>query len=216
MKTIKVKIYSYNELSEKSKEKVKNELINSGYFYEHIFSDAANTLEKFCKIFNIKYYNIDFLELYRNNYKLVHKENVLNFHGPRLVSYLWNNYSTEIFKPKFIGNLKTNEYIKHNRIKSPLEPNKQNNRFNPYFSGCQISSDCPLTGVCYDYDILEPLIKVMLCIDLNTTFEDVLNNCINDLCSAIEKEYNYYCSEDGINEYFEFNERQFLENGQEF
>jgi len=214
MRTIEVKILKFNELSEDSKNKVIKEWQNDQNNFDYVFNEAEKPLDKYCDLFNVNYRNIDFLEPYRNQYKINIEETILSLSGPRLMAYLWNNYGKDIVKPKFIGSLKTNEYIKHNRIKSPLQPNKLGNRFNPYYSGCQFEYSCPLSGTWIDNLLLDCFFNVMTGKDLNSTFEDLINEGINNLCKGLQKEYEYQTSEQAIIEIIEANDYEFTEEGQ--
>lgn len=215
MKTITLKLFTLSELNPEAKEKALNKLTEEAA--ENFYcDDAVKSLEKFCELFNVKHRQIDFLYPYRNSYKIEHIEEQLNLSGPRLVSFLWSNFGRDIFKPKYIGCLETNEYIKHKRVKSPEKPYKNGNRFNPYYSGCQVEYSCNLTGVCYDMDILDSIVNVMLCKDLKSTLEEVIEAGIDNLCKSIQSEYEYQTSEEGIIEYLDGTDRKFLEDGREF
>ncbi len=57
--------------------------------------------------------------------------------------------------------------------------------------------DCPLTGVCYDYDVIQSLV--------NGDIEEVLN--------TIHKEGEYIYSDEGLTDMIEANDYDFLEDG---
>lgn len=58
--------------------------------------------------------------------------------------------------------------------------------------------------------------NVMLCKDLKSTLEDVIEAGIDNLCKSIQSEYEYQTSEEGIIEYLDETDRKFLEDGREF
>lgn len=97
MKTLEVKLYSFSELSKEAQEKAIEQYRKSqnGYFDDY---DAANTFEKFAEIFNISRYDIDYLEPYRNEYKINLAYDVLNLSGVRLYKYIVNNYKDILTK----------------------------------------------------------------------------------------------------------------------
>lgn len=70
MKTIKIKVYQYDELSDEAKENARNEFTQNMEYYWG--NEAIESLEAFLKRFNceLRDYSIDFLEPYRNQYSI--------------------------------------------------------------------------------------------------------------------------------------------------
>ena len=113
-------LYSFDELSEDAKSRAKDNITNE-YWAEWIFSDAHETLVKFCDIFNIDYRNIDYLEPYRNEYTIKQDEDILNLSGLRLHKYLINNYYNQLFEPKYLKCF--DEHKNHRNIKNHTAQN---------------------------------------------------------------------------------------------
>jgi len=216
MRVIETKVYSFNELSERAKQKVVDTFANSGSFADWIFEESGETLKKFCELFDVKYTAIDFLQPWRNDYRIEtggnYNDKVKALSGPRLMAYLWNNYGADIYKPKYKGSLKeTVKFAFHKRVKVTQY---NGNISRSYYSGVFRSNDCPLTGACYDYPILQPIFDVMEGKDLKTDFEDLISECITDLCHDVEKEYQYLLSAEAIAEHCEANAYEFTEDGE--
>lgn len=209
MRTKCLTVFKFNELSTEAKETVKNKLTSSQYWSDYIFSDAGETLRIFCNLFDIKYRNIDFLEPYRNDYKIKISEEVLKLSGIRLMKYLYSNYYADLFTPKYIGHIKNP--TEHNRIKI-----KRNSNFYAYYSGVQKTTDCVLTGVCYDYSVLKPIYDFLRPGEFNGDFEDLINACISNLCKDVENEYISTFEDSFISEYCEANNIEFTKAGDIF
>ena len=209
MRTIKVKVYSFNELSEKAKAKAINEF--GGDECEYLFDEAMDSINQFAGIFGIVIRRIDFLEPSRSEYYTAFPDHVMDLRGWRLATYVWNNYREGIFRGKYYGKLvdtfkdgtkipKSKEHpaaMRHVRRKSKVF----------------LSTDCVLTGTCYDMDLLDPIYKF-----LNNPVKDVsiaglVGNGINSLCSSVRSEYEYRNSIEGMAESFEANDYEFTENG---
>lgn len=67
---------------------------------------------------------------------------------------------------------------------------------------------CPLTGCCYDYDILLPLLNMK-----GLSVEEILENCFQSIIEAYQKELDYWYSKESILGDIEANEYTFRENG---
>jgi hypothetical protein len=223
MKTISVNLYSFSELSEKAQKKLiqqrrRLEENDSQPFY---VDEACKTLEEFCDIFNVKYRNIDFMAPYRNEYTFDQNDNVRELRGHRLAKYIWNNFGNQIFKKKYYGSLSgvQDKKVEHKRLKSNFinsGPNK--GKFGHYYySAITVTNDgCPLTGVYYDCEILDPMIKFLDNPTDRYDFSDIIENCISSLCEAVQKEYEYRCSDECIKEELSDDGQMYLEDGTEF
>ena len=72
--------------------------------------------------------------------------------------------------------------------------------------------NCPFTGVCYDFDFLEPIIDFLKKPNKNTTAQDLCDSMpsLNDIA---QRDYDYYTSDECILETFQANGYEFDENG---
>lgn len=120
-------------------------------------------------------------------------DNILNLSGARLMAYLWNNYGADLYKPKYLK-----------RVKGKAR-----------YSRVQVDCNCPLTGVCYDMDLLEPIIEAMHK-PSEYTFEQILGFCADNIQRSIEGEIEYRHGDKAKTEDIEANEYEFTEDGERF
>ena len=213
MKTIKLNIYPFEELSEKAKETALCQFnnIDSSYIYD----EAYKTVKKFHEVFGTKEGSRSWLRVQTN-----FEENVENLKGLRLRTYIINNFWEEICTPKFIGSMDKNVIVGHKRIKSTQHDN--GNVSNHYYSGAKKEVSCPLTGVCYDISLLNPIIQFVNNYDAMKDYysymdiDTLMNDCFNELEQDIESEVQAMGEDDFKIEHIEANEIEFLENGQEY
>ena len=216
-RTQEIQVFTFEELSDSAKEHALYK-----YHYDSFqWSDEApvETLKAFADVFPIKIKDWSYDSQSANAswmFRDYLSGDIENLTGIRLAKYIWNNYRKELFKPKFIGSLKTNEYVQHKRIKSPREPYANGNRFNPYYSGCQIDTSCVLTGCCFDEDILEPVYSFLKKPDATTDFNDLIQDCISNWEVSVRKQAEWESSMEYFAEICEINEYEFTESGERF
>jgi hypothetical protein len=90
MKTIELKLYEFNELSEDAKQKAL-EKIDLSMDMEFYLNDADKTLKAFQRIFPIEWKEIDYTNG-QSYSKYVGEDNHKNLSGIRLLKLLENNY----------------------------------------------------------------------------------------------------------------------------
>lgn len=187
MKTIRTKVYSFNELSETAQqtaiENYRYSDFKGGYYWGN---EVINSVEKGLEHFGaeLKRYSIDWDNINCSDWKIEFPEHS-ELQGVRLWKYLHNNNLLTYF----------NKYQK-----------KQDNL---------LDGNCPFTGVCFDEDFLDN-IREFVKKPNNTTFEELLKdavyNCFNSGC----KDWEYLCSDAAIKEELENSDIQFLSNGNVF
>jgi len=214
MKTIEVKLYQFLELSEQAKQKAINSLsdIND---CEFIYYDAEQTVKAFCNAFSVDTGRNSWLEC--NTSKI--EDCILELTGLRLRKYILNNFSSTLFAKKYLKSGDVTE------IKKPLHRMRETNEikrgqnkckfYYSYYSNIQKQAqNCNLTGVCYDEDMLKPLYDFLKLRKFdNTNLEDLFNSCFDSLRISIEKEAEYYQTEEAIIETIEANDYYFTEEG---
>lgn len=218
MKIKQVKCYELSELSEEAQEKAHENYLTSSNFEWDSAEELKETLRAFENVFPVKIKDYSF----DNNYADVTWEMYLDwseveeFTGIRLMKYLINNYYNYLFKPKFIGSINGDHYVEHKRIKSQREPYENGRRYQPYYSAIQKTTECVLTGMCFDDGILEPVYKFLKNPTENgSTFSDLMQECFwawetmakNELQSQLEFEYFQNTSEANSWEFDENGER---------
>jgi len=73
--------------------------------------------------------------------------------------------------------------------------------------------NCPLTGFGGDYDILQPISEFMKRPSLYMTFEDLMRECFEAWSLAVQKDYEYWLSEESILEDISTNDVKFTASG---
>lgn len=183
MKTITKTINVY-EFSELS-DKAKQKAIYD--FYQDVdfawVDENNDTLKRFCDVFDCRIKR-DGLQLRKDN-------TVSDMSGIRLLKYLHNNYYNDLFKPKYLGHVK-------NKAK---------------YSKCQRDTSCVLTGYYMDEDMLQPIYDFMKKSDENTTFQDLIDRCLDAFNRAVEQDAEYQQSEEYFEDMCEANGYTFDVNG---
>jgi hypothetical protein len=193
MKTIEIQVYSFNELSEKAQEKVINDMINQNNF-EYIFEDASKTVKKFFELFNIRIIDFDFLESYRNHYSI--PENII---GKQLQRFMNKNFY-EFFEPKTYW-------------LSVIDPITKLSTFKKRKSKITFVCNCPLTSMCYDMDILEPVLEYYKDCTKYNDLDNLIKACVNNLCKSVQQEYYSCLTKEAIQETCEANDYYFTIDG---
>jgi hypothetical protein len=178
---------------------------------EFYTNDALETVKEFQRIFPIEYEEIDYT--YGKAYsKYVGEENHRNLSGIRLLKLLENNYLHYIRKGKYRS---TESTTKHPCIKVKKYAN--GNIFSAFHSRIFFEYDnYPLTGMCYDYDILKPILDFRKNPSDSITFEELLQDCLISLAKSLEREYDYLTSDEGKKEHILNLDMQFLQSGVEY
>jgi hypothetical protein len=93
------------------------------------------------------------------------------------------------------------------------------NRYGTYFCKYKkkyrdtFDADCPFTGVTSDIDFLAPMIKWLNAPDKHTTFKELIDECIESVLCAMERDYDYQNTDEYITEEIINNGYEFTENG---
>jgi hypothetical protein len=188
-----ITIYQFDELTEESKQKAIDNFKYGDNQFDYIWNDAQETLKNFNE-------NIAYMLIRMNNQDLT---------GFRLRKWILNNLYNDLFKPKFIGNI--NKIVKHKRLKNKYY--KNGNVSSNYYSAINVNDSCVLTGVCYDDDILKPIYDFLNNPCEHTTFKDLINECKDSLNNSVEKEINWYYTDEGKTEHLSQEDYVYSENG---
>lgn len=186
MRTIEVNLYSFNELNEDAQRTALN---NFEPNVDYIQYEAIDSIKKFAEEFNVR-----FPRQYDSPSFTHIDDSILELSGTRLRTYLLNNFYSILFERKPQGKYKAGKYPRRSRIQ--------------YTETC-----CPFTGVCYDEDLLSDIRKFIASPDTNTTFEQLLRDCVHNLHKSVEDEIEYRQSDEGKMEHIEANGYEFTENG---
>jgi hypothetical protein len=185
MKTIEINLYSFNELSDKAKENAMNNHLNS--FEYHFASEAMETIKRGLDHFNFEL----------SNYSLD-----------------WQNANNSYFRLK-----NNNTYSEYSELSGPRLFKLINNQFEQtYYKYSKkyvsiFNGNCPFTGVCFDESFIDPIRKFMQRPD-NTTFAELMEDCVYSVLRDTEKDIEYHLSEEAYEEECEANEYTFTEDGE--
>ncbi len=219
MRTIRTKIYKFEELTKDAQqiaiENYRNNYLNNDFIYD----DAYNTVKAFNAAFGTKEGSRSWLDINTNHIE----DYILELSGFRLQKYLINNFGNTLFK---------NKYLKHGatvKNRKPFHPMQQQSILNSgpnkgkfmisYYSNLKKDNLCVLTGVCYDEDILQPIYNFLQKRDFSNctiNFYHLLNNCFESLKKSIENEVDFRNLDECIEEEILENYYEFTKDGKQF
>lgn len=198
MKTIN--IYKFEELTEQAKKRVwENSKID---FSDDYLGEHLATLNAFEKAFDIRIRDYD-VEMRWFRYSMHGRAADAPEDDPlRVARYVWNNYAADITKGKYYstrGKYVDGKYTykcRHSKIILDMEA-------------------CPLTGVCYDYDILGPVVKCLHYKEMYSSYAGLIDACLNSFFNAWSAEIEYCNSFEYFNEWAIENDAEwYTENGE--
>lgn len=189
-KTIRTKVYAFNELSDEAKQvAIENYRARGGDDGDYYSSEITDSAQAMCNAMDLEI-GRTYADVYTSSYW----ENAEGLSGARLAKWIVNNYSNVLFRPKYLGHVKGKAH----------------------YSRCQTDNSCVLTGVCYDDDILAPIYDFLT----RPEKQYSLDMLMNDMSFAIKKTYEHaieYVNSDGyISDMLEANEYLFTKDGREF
>ena len=144
MKEITIKLYTFDELSDEAKKRAHNTFLSTGDYWG-ASDDATATIKKVEELFGIKlsdwengsscprYPTVTFQDSRWYN-------DALDLKGNRARAYLWNNFGKVLLTGRYYSKWHGTKYA-HSRL-----------FFDRVYDGT-----CPLTGVCFDCDALDPM-----------------------------------------------------------
>lgn len=219
MKTKTINLYEYHELDEFAKDVIRNKWrefdLMDDYNYEY-----RQTLERFSEICNINVFEWEVGIYGAHHFRF------------KCEGYPYEIYDNEGYVDDYIelaslsGKLLF-RYISHTIIPYIVKrktywknwPKKRTSRI--LYDCYPEQGSCPLTGVCMDCDIIEPLMKYYrnwAKYAADYTFEDLMNECLESFFSAWENEYEWRYTDEAIDEVIESNwdDKLFFEDGTEY
>lgn len=213
MKTYSVTVdsYSVTELSEKAQEKAHTDWLYKGsYFWEG--DELRDTLDEFCRIFDVKLKHWEYDSItYSCRFDVKIDEDQESLSGIRLATFVWNNYADFIRKGRYFSlwsKVDKNPHWKNENSHCPR--GKLKTRYSKVMWSLD---DCPLTGVRYDMDILDPVIKCLTYKKMYGSYSDLIKACLDNFFKMAVKEYEYSGSLEAFIEMADANEYEYDENG---
>lgn len=191
MRIIEKKVYTFDELDERAKEKAR-EWMRDGYDYSWT-GEVRDTLKAFESAFPVtakdwQYGPGD----YQVTARYTGDDNAEELTGLRLRTYLINNYGRILTTAKTI---RKGWQGKSRKSKCQKEDNA-----------------CPFTGVCFDESALAPIRKFIKKPD-NSTFSELLAECLDSLFADASNDWEYQLSDEAIDETILANGYEFDEDG---
>lgn len=213
MKEVKVKLYTFDELSEDAKhnvcEKERSRQYNFGFdCQEYDAGERVSTLDSFCKVFGIEY-QIDYDHSTRFISWSFKDEDIDDraddICGKYLLRFL-NNYYYDIRSRKYYA---TRGYYDENR--------KYHYKFR-HSRIIWIEQNCPFTGMIYDCDILDLIFDWYKRPDWKLSLRDLFENCFGYYLQCWDKEDEYRMSDENIGDMISANRPDdlYYEDGTKF
>lgn len=228
MKTVTVQTYEFEELSDE----VKARLIEKERYREYqdfpYCDDMIESMKKGLDAFSslkMTNWSIDYSCAARSRVTVAgygeHEEDIC---GRKLYSHLMHYrslllkkkayYISEKGEPTSSGTYIPREYYKGDDGKRQWKITCKYRTSKILF--LEGPDDCPLTGVTSDFAFLQPIINYLAKPDLTTTFRDLIESCVENTLSEIEKEYDYMNSDEYITEDLIGQDQDYLEDGTVF
>lgn len=191
MKEVKCKLYKFEELSEKSQKVVmdreRDSIQQDGI--DAWDSEHRDTLEKFSNIFGIKVYDWE-VSSYNHRYCFhfiddVYDVDAVYVKGKYLLRFL-NSIYFDIRSRKYYS------------CSHRYDENGEYHYSHRYSKILWVNNNCPLTGVCYDCDILKPIYDWHKNPDWNKSLYFLVDECLEEFFSAWEKECAYCGSDEYV------------------
>lgn len=220
MRTTEITLYKFNELSEDSQQAAYQEWISGGPDNSHVAYEAIDSLKAFADVFPVKITNWS-LGSYRSHIDLefTGDQDIAELSGQRLATYIYNNFWESITSRKYFKSFTrpaSDPVLRHRKLTHKIlqyGPNK-GAHFYQYYGLKREFGHCPLTGVCYDADLLTPIEDFLQSPDSTTTFFDLLESCASELASSVQKECEYNESFAAFEDWSSANDREYTEDGE--
>lgn len=199
MRTETINIYKFSELSEDAKQKALNDYEP---FIDADLSDIVSVLKKGLNELNAELSNwsISALPDRGDFIKIKFPDHAENIEYTRLISYIYNNYYKLLYRPKQLG------------VYTKLGEDGIYKRFSKIQ---YIQTDCPISGICYDYDFLQPIYDFLGC-PKNITLEELIQDCADNLIKAMHRQAEYLYSDKGKEEDIDSQGLEFHEDGTQY
>lgn len=203
---IEVELYKFEELSDRSKEKARDwfRSIDTGHNWS---GEILGTLKAFCDAFPVEakdweYSTYDYSVTPR--YRCT--DDVGDLTCNRLRTYLLNNYGQYLSAPKVYPS---------KSFLTTEERRRYSNQFKRVSRVIVGETCCPLTGVCFDEDALQPIRDFIRKPD-GRCFYDLLDDCLQSLFKSARDDWAYHFSDEAVDELIIANEYEFTADGENY
>ena len=207
MRTVRTKVYQFNELTETAKQKAIQWYRNGNDDADFFTGEIVASIKAVAELFNLKF-GREYSDIRTSHID----DNILQLKGVRLYKWLVNNYSSQWTDANYISKHKDGSF-KNSYFEYKYDCIKYRKS---RISGTNNLENCPLTGVCYDMDIMQPVIDFIKKPDLSTTFEDLTQSIESAISKTFKNNEDWINSDEYITEQIQSNEYEFTADGNRF
>ena len=203
MKTIEVKIYSFDELTETAQQNAINHFRQiQDFSFE--FEEIISSVKKLIEVLNLKggdtYANLKYWHI---------EDEILQLSGVRLYKYILNNYGYALFKPKYLKRI--DKAVNYKQFICKQHKDHKGNIYTQLYSKYKITDSGVLTGFCYDDDILKPVYEFLKNPCKYTTFEHLIQDIENAISKTFQDAEEWLNSDEYIINMIQANGYEFTE-----
>jgi len=206
MRTIRTKVYKFNELSEQAKQKAINNWRNQQQDYQYYFDEIVDSIKAVVELFDLKT-GREYTDIRTSHID----DNILNLKGVRLYKYIVNNYSNNLFTPTYIKSIDRAVNWKQFVCKTRTAADKT--KYTQIYSKQKKDNCCVLTGICYDDIILQPIYDFLKHPDTTKNFHDLFQELENAICNTVSNTEEWLNSDEFITDEIEVNGYEFKIDG---
>lgn len=192
MRTVEIKIYEFNELSEKARERALEK-------YNNPEPEVGiwEIIKEFEKHFYLKVESSDLERYFRIHFYNDDDEGVSSIEGERLYKFIQNNFHNTLYKRK--------TYKIERRIRRKWRERISKISYQ--------ETECPFTGFWLDEFLLDPIREFMRKIEYGITWEELVERCVSNLVENYKEYIEYLESEENFKDNCECNGWEFMEDG---
>lgn len=205
--TTTIQAFTFDELSEQAKQNALDELRDQEPTSFH-YDEAKKSVDEFCARFNFRTGNRSWLDLGGHSFD----DDILNLSGIRLRTCLLNNFDDVLFERKYRKSYSSDTRPTFHPMRHAKQ-SKDGKFWVTIRSNFKTDSCCPLTGVCYDEDLLQPIREFIKKPD-SRNIEDLISEGLETLRNSLEREDEYMKTDEYLIERIEANEYEFTEDGE--
>lgn len=208
MRTIRTKVYKFVELSEEAKEKAVSSYRSREHDYSFYYDEIISSVKKVVELFDLKT-GREWTDLRTSHID----DTICELSGVRLYKYIINNYGKDLFKPLYIKSI--DRPVKWKQFICKVHKGNSG-EYTILYSKYKTDNSCPLTGVCYDNDILQPVYSFLSRPEKSTTFESLISEVEYAIQKTFDNTEEWVNSDEFISEEIESNEYEFTKDGKQF
>lgn len=198
MRTITKEVFTINELSEEARENA----FDAFRSYDRILGDQSDEISTVRTIAEVMGWECDWDSYDGISYRVSYYAGIdcANLSGSRAMAYIQNNFISTAEQPKTY-------WLDHVLHCDGRKNWKRKSKIN------YTIDDCPFTGFCMDYCFAEAWKEWKKNFSKNSTVQDFADMVADKLADEWTAENEYRISDEGLTEFIECNDYEFLEDG---